>query len=58
MAKTYEEAIGEAFIDGVKYALEYLEDVYGDGLMETDIWKDYFGCPECEKDSENCECDD
>jgi len=43
MAKTYEEAIGEAFADGVKYALEYLEEVYGEGIMETDIWNDYFG---------------
>ena len=43
MAKTYEEAIGEAFADGVKYALEYLRDeVYGDGVMDTDIWSDFF----------------
>lgn len=44
MAKTYEEAIGEAFADGVKYALEYLEaEVYGDSITETDLWNDYFG---------------
>ena len=59
MAKTYEEAIGEAFADGAKYALEYFRDeVYGDGVMETDLWKDYFGCLDCGLDSEKCECND
>jgi len=34
----------EAFKDGVRYALEYLRDeVYGDGVTETDIWKEHFG---------------
>ena len=32
------------FEDGVRYALEYLRDeVYGDGVMETDLWSEYFG---------------
>lgn len=43
MSKTYEEAIGEAFTDGVKYALESLEEVYGEGIMDTDLWIEYFG---------------
>lgn len=34
----------EAFIEGAKYAIEYFRDeVYGDGVMETDIWADFFG---------------
>ena len=30
------------FEEGVKYALEYLREVYGEGIEETDIWKEYF----------------
>ena len=45
------------FADGVMYALEYFRDeVYGDGVAETDLWKDYFGCDECSLDSEECNC--
>ena len=34
----------DAFANGARYALEYLRDeVYGDGVMETDIWADFFG---------------
>ncbi len=40
----------EAFKDGVRYALEYLKDeVFGEEVTETDIWKDHFG----EKDADN-----
>lgn len=28
------------FKDGVRYALEYLADLY-EGIEETDLWKDY-----------------
>lgn len=57
MTKTYEDAIGKAFQDGAKYVLEYLEaEVYGDSITETDIWKDFFGCPDCQKSSAECEC--
>jgi hypothetical protein len=30
----------ESFRDGVRYALEYLADLY-EGLDETDLWTDY-----------------
>lgn len=30
------------FEAGVKYALEYLEEVYGPGLRDTDIWQEFF----------------
>ena len=30
----------EDFKNGVKYALEYLSDLY-DGIDETDLWKEY-----------------
>ena len=30
-----------AFEEGVKYALESLRDVYGEGIEETDIWAEY-----------------
>lgn len=33
----------DAFNDGVKYALESLEEVYGEGLKETSLWIEYFG---------------
>lgn len=29
------------FRRGAKYVLEYLEEVYGEGIKETDIWKDF-----------------
>ena len=29
-----------SFRDGVRYALEYLSDLY-EGLEETDLWTDY-----------------
>ena len=32
---------GTAFQEGVRYALEYLHSVYGEGIEETDIWADY-----------------
>lgn len=30
-----------AFDNGVKYALESLREVYGEGIEETDIWAEY-----------------
>ena len=31
------------FYEGVKYALEYLRDeVYGEAITETAIWRDFF----------------
>ena len=30
-----------AFDNGVKYALDYLREVYGEGIEETDIWAEY-----------------
>lgn len=32
---------GDSFQEGARYVLEYLRDVYGDGIEETDIWADY-----------------
>ena len=31
---------GQAFGEGVAYALQYLTSLY-DGLEQTDLWKDY-----------------
>jgi hypothetical protein len=31
----------QGFIDGAKYAIEYLSDLF-DGIEETDIYADYF----------------
>lgn len=31
----------ESFAEGVRYALEYLREVYGEGIEETDIWAEY-----------------
>ena len=34
----------DAFADGARYVLEYLRDeVYGDGVTETDVWQEFFG---------------
>jgi len=30
------------FLDGARYALVYLEDIYPD-IQETDIWQGFFG---------------
>lgn len=41
----------KAFEAGARYAIEYFRDeVYGDGVMDTDIWADYFGAPEEEEE--------
>ena len=33
-----DKMLNDAFADGLRYALQDLEEVYGDGLHETDIW--------------------
>ena len=30
-----------AYAEGVRYALDYLREVYGEGIEETDIWAEY-----------------
>jgi hypothetical protein len=30
-----------SYKEGVRYALDYLREVYGEGIEETDIWKEY-----------------
>ena len=41
----------DAFNAGVRYALDYLEAVYGEGIQETDLWAEYMNeeetCDEC-----------
>lgn len=32
---------GDSFEEGVRYALDYLHEVYGEGIEETDIWSEY-----------------
>jgi hypothetical protein len=39
--KTLEEIKTEVFIDGVRYALDRLEEVFGTEVTETDVWKEY-----------------
>jgi hypothetical protein len=40
---TLQQAQLEAFANGVQYVLQYLKDeVYGESITETDIWKDFF----------------
>ena len=39
----------EAYNNGAHNAVEWLEEVYGDGIHGTDAWKEYIGTnPECE----------
>jgi lysyl-tRNA synthetase class I len=38
-----------AFEKGVRYALDYLREVYGEGIEETDIWAQFMTfCEDCE----------
>lgn len=30
------------FEEGVRYALDYLRDVFGEEITETDIWQEYY----------------
>jgi hypothetical protein len=30
-----------AYEEGIRYALDYLSEVYGEGIEETDIWQEY-----------------
>ena len=41
LVQTKKFAYDEGFIDGAKYAIEYLIDLF-DGIENTDIYKDYF----------------
>jgi hypothetical protein len=36
----HQQIVDQAFTEGVKYALEYLQELYPD-IDTTDIWKDY-----------------
>ena len=38
---TIDQIENEAFRDGVRYALDYLIDVFGDEVAETDLWSEY-----------------
>lgn len=40
---------GDSFQEGVRYALEYLSEVYGESIEETDLWADYMTtCDDCD----------
>jgi hypothetical protein len=32
----------QSFDDGVRYALQRLEEIFGSEVADTDIWRDYF----------------
>lgn len=38
---TLEHFETEAFRDGVRYALDYLKDIFGDEITRTNIWEEY-----------------
>jgi len=38
--------------DGAQGAVEWLEEVYGDGIHETDAYKEYVGDCECHTDED------
>lgn len=42
-----------AYEEGAKDAISWLEEVYGDGLHQTDAYKEYFGSCECCADYSN-----
>ena len=35
-------AVTESFKDGARYALARLEEVFGEEVMDTDIWAEFF----------------
>ena len=41
LSQAKQAARDEGFVDGAKYAIEYLSDVF-DGVEDTDIYADYF----------------
>jgi hypothetical protein len=38
---TLDEIETKAFRDGVRYALDYLKDIFGDEVAETNLWEEY-----------------
>jgi hypothetical protein len=40
-ATEMQKQCGMAYEEGIRYALDYLREVYGAGIEETDIWKEY-----------------
>jgi Fe-S cluster biogenesis protein NfuA len=43
----------EAYKEGASDILSYLEEVYGQGIHQTDVWVDYMGaCDCCTQDEE------
>ena len=40
-AKVMSKMKADAFDNGIRHALDYLREVYGAGIEETDIWADY-----------------
>lgn len=50
---TLQQVQTDAFKDGVRYALQYLEEVYGDGITETDLWKEFIGTEDSEAEDDN-----
>jgi hypothetical protein len=41
LAKDIQRRNTQSYKEGVRYALDYLREVYGEGIEETDIWADY-----------------
>ena len=42
-----------AYSEGASDILSYLEEVYGQGIHQTDVWVEYMGaCECCEQDEE------
>ena len=46
--KTLEQTQLEAFQDGVRYALHRLEEVFGEEVTKTDVWKEHNSATEGE----------
>ena len=43
----------EAYNEGASDILSYLEEVYGQGIHQTDVWAEYMGaCQCCPQDEE------
>jgi hypothetical protein len=51
VAEAFKAGSEGKYNEGASDAVSWLEEVYGDGIHETDAWKEYVGC-DCHDDEE------
>jgi hypothetical protein len=51
VAEAFKAGSEGKYNEGASDAVSWLEEVYGEGIHETDAWKEYVGC-DCHDDAE------